>query len=96
MFVLQAAVLFVYAYDIFQGHRIALGVIAVPIEVLDMAQTVASESKLVSIHTKPGVTDVERLLAVIGWPRIFEALAHNDTEVEVRGWYLHKEPSFQR
>lgn len=65
MLVLQTIILLVQADDILQLHRIALGVGTVPVEVLDVPQTVTAKGELVRSDAESNVPNVKRLLAVV-------------------------------
>jgi hypothetical protein len=69
--VLQAIILLVQTDDVLQLHGVALGVGAVPVKVLDVTQTVAAKGELVGSDAESDISDVKRLLAVVGGAWIY-------------------------
>ena len=63
--VLEAVVLLVHADDVLELDRCPLGVGAVAIEVLDVAETVAAEGELVGCDAESDVADIKCLLAMV-------------------------------
>lgn len=70
----EAGVLLVKADDVLQLDRVALGIGAVAIEVLDVAETVTSEAELVGGNAHADIANVEGLLPVVRPSRV--AIGH--------------------
>lgn len=64
MLVLKSVVLFVQTDDVLQEHRFPLGISSPSIEVLNMAQAIASERQLICCYTEADVTNIKGLLTM--------------------------------
>lgn len=66
VFVLEAVVLLVHTDHVLELDGSTLGVCAVAVEILDVAEAVTAQSELVGSDTEADITDIESLLAVVG------------------------------
>lgn len=71
MFMLQAVVLLMEADHVLEQHWIALGVGAVAVEILDVAEAVAAKGQLVGCDAEADVANVECLFAVEGGAGVY-------------------------